>query len=152
MYLDEEIILLDQHADSMKDILLTVSEKFQMKGIVTDRFYEELILREELYPTGLPTTPFGIAIPHTDVEFVNKSQIGFVSLKEPVLFNIMGGEKEDKTEVSLIFVLAFSTVDGQIDVLQKLITMFQNQKIVKALKNCRSVAEFKEIMNIEGVN
>lgn len=70
-----------------------------------DSFAENVLKREEVFPTGLLINDVGIAIPHTDAEHVNDSQIAFMSLKTPVTFYEMG-TADKEISVSLIFMLA----------------------------------------------
>lgn len=98
-----------------------------------DSFAENVLKREEVFPTGLLINDVGIAIPHTDAEHVNDSQIAFMSLKKPVTFYEMG-TADKEISVSLIFMLALKEPHAQLEMLQKLITMFQKKRWFKSFK------------------
>ncbi|MFR0063869.1 MAG: PTS sugar transporter subunit IIA [Veillonella parvula] len=53
--------------------------------------------REKEYPTGLPSTPPGIAIPHANYEMVNKTTLAIATLKEPALFHNMERQQSSIT-------------------------------------------------------
>ncbi len=59
-------------------------------GHVRASYKEALLAREERFPTGLPTQVMAVAIPHTDVEHVERSFISVARLAEPVAFHEMG--------------------------------------------------------------
>lgn len=67
------------------------------------KFLDGITTREAEYPTGLEFNGIGFAIPHTDSVNVNKSQICFASLDEPVIFQDMT-DKSHNIEVNLVFI------------------------------------------------
>lgn len=80
---------------------LTQSEVFEEvyldllnKQLVTEAFLENLLEREENYPTGLDLSPVSeilpdIAIPHTESEFVRTTRIILIKLKNEIPFHNM---------------------------------------------------------------
>lgn len=59
-----------------------------------------------MFPTGLPTEPIGIAIPHTDAERVNRGASAVGVLPQPVVFTEMGCDDDSFVDVYAIVVLA----------------------------------------------
>lgn len=150
MLFDESVINFQINPSSQEELLSSLSDQLLEKGVVKDTFVTGIIDREKNFPTGLPVQPFGVAIPHTDNEHVVKEQIGFASLKEPVKFKIMGSDS-DYVNVSLVFILALKYPDKQLDMLQKLITLFQNEGVLNQLYECNEVDLFKEIMRTNNI-
>ncbi|MBO0437184.1 PTS sugar transporter subunit IIA [Vagococcus fluvialis] len=150
MLFDESVINFQINPSSQEELLSSLSDQLLEKGVVKDTFVTGIIDREKNFPTGLPVQPFGVAIPHTDNEHVVKEQIGFASLKEPVKFKIMGSDS-DYVDVSLVFILALKYPDKQLDMLQKLITLFQNEGVLNQLYECNEVDLFKEIMRTNNI-
>ncbi|MDT2746046.1 PTS sugar transporter subunit IIA [Vagococcus fluvialis] len=150
MLFDESVINFQINPSSQEELLSSLSDQLLEKGVVKDTFVTGIIDREKKFPTGLPVQPFGVAIPHTDNEHVVKEQIGFASLKEPVKFKIMGSDS-DYVDVSLVFILALKYPDKQLDMLQKLITLFQNEGVLNQLYECNEVDLFKEIMRTNNI-
>lgn len=151
MYFDKAIVLLQTDCTSKEELLQDMANRFLDHGLVNDDFAASILHRETVFPTGLPTRPFGIAIPHTDIDKVKTSQIGFASLKKPIAFNLMGGEKHQHIEVSLVFMLALNNSAGQLDVLQKLIELFQDEQVVSDLMECTTQSRFLAIMSNAGI-
>ncbi|MGY3702898.1 PTS galactitol transporter subunit IIA [Vagococcus martis] len=145
VFFDERIIVLNQEVSNREEGLEILSLLLQEKGLVTADFYENILKRESVYPTGLSINGYGVAIPHTDSEFVNKSQLGFLKLNKPVIFNEMG-TLDNEVEVNMIFMLALKEAHEQLSMLQQLITMFQNEQVMESLLNVVEEEEFLLIM------
>lgn len=103
--------------------------------------------REENFPTGLNLeSGVGVAIPHTDPEYVNKDQIGFISLNKPIEFKQMGSDTE-KVQVKMVFILCLKEAHKQLDMLQNLMTIFGNSQMVKNLYECKSKDKFLNLIS-----
>ena len=59
-------IYINVDVDNFEDLIYKLSLKLIETGDVLEEFPNEVIKREKVFPTGLPTNPFGVAIPHTD--------------------------------------------------------------------------------------
>ena len=103
-----------------------------------------MIAREKKFPTGLPTKPFGVAIPHTDAKWTNHNAICVGILKEPIDQIVMGTD-DTPVKVSIVFMLALGQSNKQLNILSKLMTVFQNQDTLKKVKSA-SDDEVKEIV------
>lgn len=108
------------------------------------------MLREKEFPTGLATDKYGIAIPHTDSKYVNRSQIEFVSLKSPVKFKNMGNASED-IEVTHVFMIAMSQPHEQADTLAKLMVLFLDEELMQRMYECSSKEEYESILKEKGL-
>lgn len=145
-YFSEEVILFNKYVSDKEEALKLLSDQLKDKDLVEDNFYRGIIEREKNYPTGLQVGDIGIAIPHTDSDKVKKAQLGFLSLKQPVIFKDMG-DANNEIEVSMIFMLALKDPDSQLTMLQKLIGLFQDKTLINRLKQCTEIEEFKMIMD-----
>lgn len=94
----------------------------------------EVVKREADFPTGLPTEPFGVAIPHTNPEFVFRNKVTIITLKKPITMKVMGSPSET-VEVSILFLLALGESNKQLNVLQKLMKIMSNQDLLNRIKN-----------------
>lgn len=151
MFFSEEIVFFNQSYNNKEDALKKLADEFLKKGLVKDTFFQAIIDREKVYPTGLSINGIGIAIPHTDGVHVIKPQIGFMSLKEPVIFKDMVDDQHE-IEVSTIFMLGLLKSEQQLDMLQKLVGLFQDEVLFKKVTACNNADELMCIMkeaNIE---
>jgi len=143
--LDQELALIELKADSKEEVLTLLGNQLQGKGFVKEGFVESVLKREASYPTGLPTQPYGVAIPHTDGNMVNESKIAFASLKNPVKFMAMG-QGDVAVEVKLVFMLALKNPEDQLETLQKLVGLFQNPETVSQLAGVKDAEELNELV------
>ena len=87
----------------------------------------------EKFPTGLPTLPVGVGIPHTDAKWVNQNSIMVGVLKKPIKMITMA-TVDDEIEVSIIFLLALGESNKQLNILQKIMTIIQDQELLKGIQ------------------
>lgn len=145
-YFNEMVVLLKQESKTREEALEILSNKLLEKKIVKSDFFKHVLQREKNFPTGLVMGDVGIAIPHTDSEYVCHSQIAFMSLKEPIVFYEMGSvDKEVK--VQLIFMLALKEAHEQLTMLQKLIETLQRKEVLEQLLKVETSDEFVRIIS-----
>lgn len=113
------------------DVLAYMGSKLIEKNYVKSTFIDSIIGREKEFATGLDVGFTGIAIPHTDSEHVNNPVIAVLTLDKPVTFKQMGDMQA--VEVSLICMLALKEGDVHIEMLQKLMQLFQKEEAIKKI-------------------
>jgi galactitol PTS system EIIA component len=150
VFFDKEISLFQAEFTSKEEALEKMADLLTAENLVEVDFKQEILVRESTFPTGLPTLPFGVAIPHTDPDKVKEQQIAFASLKKPVTFNMMGSSGEE-VDVRIIFMLALKNGEEHLGMLQRLIEIFQNQSIIKSLGNCSNQDELMTVLTSAGL-
>lgn len=133
--IDLENIFVDIEIDTFEELIKKISEPLIRKSDVSTVFIDEVIKREEHFPTGLPTSPIGVAIPHTNAKFVNNNKVTIATLKKPIYMNIMGGMDEELIPVSIVFLLALGESNKQLNILQKLMSILNKEDILTRIKN-----------------
>jgi PTS system galactitol-specific IIA component len=142
----EQVLLFHQDLKTQDEVFEDLNKKLLAKGVVNDEFLDAVKKREIKFPTGLQQeSGFGVAIPHTDPQFVNKNQIGFMSLDNPIQFRQMGSDTE-KVQVKMVFILCLKEAHKQLDMLQNLMTLFGDSKQIEQLYKCKSPDEFLKII------
>lgn len=142
--LNEELIMLNLDVVNREDVLREIGERLLNQGYVKKSFVDAIINREKDFSTGIQTKSIGVAIPHTDVEHVNRASIAIGILDKPVVFQNMGSE--DEIEVSIIFMLAIKEPEQQLTMLQKLVNIFQDEATLNSICNAKSKLEILTIM------
>ena len=142
--LKTECILIDIDAPSKEEILRQMAEKLYSLGYVKESYIQAIQDREASYPSGLPMEDLKIAIPHTDADHVNQSVICFARLDDNVEFSVMGAP-EMKIPVRLISMFALKEKKKIGDLLETLITTYQDNDVLKSLVDA---ADETEIYNI----
>ena len=150
MYFDQRLCIFHQKLETKEQLFRIMADKMLEAGCVRESYYDGITNREKEYPTGLYVNGTGFALPHTDSERVNKSQICFMSLEEPIEFEDMV-DKNHKIPVGLISMLAMKLPHEQAGTLQNLVALFQNKEKTEQLKKCSTEDEFMEILNASGI-
>lgn len=142
----EQAVLINQDVHLQEEALRLICLELENKNVVTSDFFQAILEREKVYPTGLSLSEnIGVAIPHTDPDKVKKNQMGFISLKRPVKFQQMGDDSKE-VEVTMIFVLCLKTSDDQLDMLQKLMQMFGDKDAMNQLIKIENQKEFYQTL------
>lgn len=140
MNVKPNLIIMDMEASTDEQALDILSNRLFEEGIVKKSYIAAVKAREVEYCTGLQFEEMGIAIPHTDAEHVNDGAIGIGILKQPVSFRFMG-MPEVSVHVEIIFMMAIKEAHTQIEFLQALMTIFQTEGRLKAIKDCKTAEE-----------
>jgi len=132
MFSKKIVELQNSDFNKKKEGLIYLAKKFVDKDLVTTDFPQQILSREEKYPTGLEYEDFGMAIPHADPEYVKTEQIAIMTLKEPILFQSMENANK-KVNVNMIFMLALKNPEGHLEILQELMSLLQDKETVDLL-------------------
>jgi len=117
------------------DAIALAAKPLLAQGCITEDFVEAAVERERTFPTGLPTK-IGVALPHTKAKYVLKESISIVTLKNTIVFAGMGNPKES-IPVQIVFLLAINNPEKQLKILQTIITIIQNEKMLKKIKDAK---------------
>lgn len=129
---DRNLIFRNIETNNRDEILQYIAGKMHALDYVKESYIQAVIEREKVFPTGLPTEAFGVAIPHSDVIHVNKAVIAVCILKNPIMFQVMGAAEEE-VQVKFIFMLAIDDPTKHIEMLNKLSVIFQNKEIMNEI-------------------
>jgi len=140
-----DLIISQLDAMNYQEIVQALGDKLQAFGYVKDSYVSAVIKREGIFPTGLPLGDINVAIPHTDVEHVNKPAIAVATLASPVAFGNMGDPSET-LEVSIVFLLAMKEPHAQVNLLQNLVETFQNPEVLQCLMGAIDPQEIEKIL------
>ncbi|CAM2982842.1 PTS galactitol transporter subunit IIA [Streptococcus agalactiae LMG 14747] len=145
--MDEELIVLQKEGlDTAQEALMFLAKRLVTKKVVKESFVEAVIEREAIFPTGLQFDGYGVALPHTDAEHVEETQIAVMTLEKPVTFTQMATVDQEVT-VQLIIMLAIKEAHSQVEMLQKLIQLLQDKALVQEILACRS-DQTKAVLNL----
>lgn len=145
--LNANCIQLDIAASDWKQAIQIACQPLIDHGFVSGEYPQDVIERELQWATGLPTEPFGIAIPHAlTAEHVQQAQIGVCRLVQPVLFRQSGGTPgEDDVACKIVFVLALKDPHAQLSLLQKLMAIISDETLLRALEEAESPCAFRDV-------
>ncbi len=126
------------HPVTRDEAILKLASILRELGYVKATFGQACVEREKVFPTGLPTEPFGIAIPHTDCEHVERGAIAVGVLPESVRFVEMGCLDDSFVDAHAIVVLAIADPEAVAAVLRELALAFQDGDFITALKQAKT--------------
>lgn len=135
-----------QNVHSYQEAIKKAGEALVSSNAVTSKFSQACIDREADFPTGLLLpSGRGVAIPHGDSSLVKKSSISILRLDNMVDFGLM--EDNSKTvSVNLLFNLALESGGEHINILRKIMSLFQDESFLDEftltdLKNAKKIFE-----------
>lgn len=121
--IESDLILLDVNATDAEDVIRLLCGKLEDLGYISPDHVYAILERERKSPTGLPTKPVCVALPHGEAEGVHESALAFARLRTPVIFQNMADSNE-ALHVKMVFLLVNSDPGNQIKALRKLSEMF----------------------------
>lgn len=142
----EELIFLDktfQHANEFFDFVYPV---LYNKGYIKASFLPAIKAREQTYPTALPTEPYVVALPHTDIEHVIKPFILVTRVKGCVEWHEMANN-DHVLNAHFIFLLGFTEKNGHINLLQTLMACFSEENFLQQLHDAKTCEQFIQLLN-----
>lgn len=143
--LKKECIIGMIEAPTKEKALRMMSERLLELGFVKESFVEAIQDREANFPSGLPMEDIKIAIPHTDADHVNQSVLCFARLSENVEFSVMGAP-EEKIPVRLVSMFALKEKKKIGDLLETLITTYQDNDVLQSLIDAKDENEIYDIL------
>jgi PTS system galactitol-specific IIA component len=141
--IQEGIVIKDSYS-SKEEFLNSISDYLIKEGYVTPEFKQEILKRENEFPTGLITRSINVSIPHSETEYVLKESIIIAVPPEKIKFNRMDIPDEE-IEVEAIFVLLLKEKERHITVLQQLAELLQWEELHK-IKYCSSNEDIEQLL------
>lgn len=140
--LKENLIFLNMKAEDNKEVLQIMGDAMIREEYGNQGFTEALLKREKDYPTGLDVDGIGVAIPHTDAEYVKKEGISIAVLDRPVEFDAMG-EENCQIPVKIVIMFTVAGKNKHIDRLLQILALIKDEKILQGLLKAKSKEDIK---------
>lgn len=141
----KDLVLLDKNFHSADQFFDFTFPILSNGGYVKDSFLTAIKYRESVYPTALPTEPYVVAMPHTDIEHVIKPFIFVTRVKSAVPWCEMANN-DNVLKANFIFLLGFIEKNGHIDLLQKLMSCFVNPSFLASLYQAKNTSEILKLL------
>lgn len=143
--LQEDLVDIYEGGD-FKKLIEFAAKKLINLEYVRSTYIKAIQQREQEFPTGLVTSSYGVAIPHTDPSHIKKPFIYVIKSEQPIKFGQMG-TIDEFVDVKYVFLLGFTKGADQLQLLQSLMTMFMNNHVMKELKEENNSQEILKIVN-----
>jgi PTS system galactitol-specific IIA component len=138
---DEKMMTVGAQAANTEEAIKLLGGMMAQEGFVEEAYWEDVYKREQTFPTGLPTQPVAIAIPHADPDRVIKSGIAIAVFQQPVKFRIMGSNEPDELDVPVVFMLALKDFKQQTAVIRDLLMLIQSKTIILDIHKAASTRD-----------
>ena len=132
-------------AGSRDEVLRLAADHLKQAGYVTDGFFQALLERENMFPTGICFGDTCVAIPHAEPGFVRKPVMLIMTLERPVRFVNME-DCEAEIPVEIVFVLAFTDSEKHLNVLQRLSALIRDSGMAAGLREAVDQEELREVL------
>jgi galactitol PTS system EIIA component len=143
---DQKMMRVGAKAANTKEAIKLLGTLMAQADFVEKAYWEDVYKREQTYPTGLPTQPVAIAIPHADPDRVIKSGIAVAVFNEPVKFRIMGSNDPDELDVPVVFMLALKDFKQQTAVIRDLLMLIQSKTIISDIYHAGSSKDIYHVI------
>lgn len=136
----ESCIDLSLSAETKEDAIRALAAMLEDQGFVDAEYAEDVVQREQEYPTGLIFPGIIIALPHSNPEHVKASAIAVGRcVKKPEFANME--DFSQKIKVDMVVLLAVKDPERHMAILNNLIGLFTLGDNCKALLECNSEAK-----------
>ncbi|NLH06639.1 MAG: PTS sugar transporter subunit IIA [Chloroflexi bacterium] len=144
--LHPEAIFVNLDAADSTAVITELGNRLLKLGAVKEGFVEATLAREASMPTGLPLMgEFNAALPHVDIEYVNRPALALATLTRPVIFKNMVNPDED-VPVSLVIMLALDQPKSQVEMLQEIAGLLQQPEAIDKLMQAGEPAQVLDIL------
>jgi PTS system galactitol-specific IIA component len=144
--LKPEHVLVDIAVEDAFSAIRMLNAPLVQSGDTSPEFAEDACARERTFPTGLPTQPVAVAIPHADPDHVQSSAFAVATLHSPVQFSQMGTDGSILLDVHAVFLLAIKETEKQVDMIAQLMKIIQNAPLLAAMMQAARPAELVELI------
>lgn len=128
----EDNVMLKSKAKNKEEVfkeILNISNKFNLKN---NLFLDSIIKREKMGSTSVYT---GISIPHCDPKYVNRSQLGIITLEKPIQWG------NNLIKVVLLIAITDEDLDITKDILISVYRKIEDKNFIEELWKSKSKEE-----------
>jgi PTS system galactitol-specific IIA component len=139
-------VLLDLNSQDSDGAIEALVSAMNKTGHVNLTYAQDVIEREKIFPTGLPTEPIPVAIPHSDPGQVLHSAVALAVLDQPVAFGLMGTDGTETVQAKIVILLAIKEQEKQVELLQQLIRVIQTGELLTQLIEAKDSGQTVDIL------
>ncbi len=143
----EKHILVGIEPGNAHEAIVALNNALVASGHTQPDFATDVWEREQTYPTGLPTQPLAVAIPHADPQNVNRTAVCLGVLKDPVKFPVMGTDGSQFLDAGIVFLLAIKEREKQVEMIRQLMALIQNPALLSSLAQAESPRQALELIH-----
>ena len=143
---DVNMMRVGAQAENADDAIRLLGEVMAEAGYVEETYWQDVLQRERNFPTGLPTQPVAVAIPHADPDHVIRSGIAVGVFSHPLTFCLMGSNQGETLQVSLLFMLALKDFKQQTQVIRDLLNLIQSGDLLVGISQAQTPCQIMDLI------
>lgn len=144
--IDKQLIVLGKNFSDYREAIRYGGELLYQSGYVKSTYTESVLEREEEFPTGIPTYPIPMAIPHTSSEHVNQSMFCMIVFNHPVDFRQMGNTDET-VSAEIMMMLAIDGSEEHLEFLSGVMGIFSEGSVMERIRFAKSKEDVCNVLS-----
>lgn len=148
--LSESLIVPSLAASDADGCIRALVRAMADEGHALPEYAEDVIRRERTFPTGLPTEPVAVAMPHADPDHLRRSCVAVGISGAGVPFGQMGTDGDVQVDARVIFLLGIKEREKQVDMIGELMDLIQNESLLASLAKARDAAAAWDLLRSQG--
>lgn len=143
-FLDLDLFKKNINSKTRLELFNEVGKILISKNYVKNSYIENIIERENIYPTGIMTSYCPVAMPHIDAKYSNVNTLFVITSEKGIEFE--DAEEDKNLYAKIIFGLIVKNHDEHIDFLVKISSIIQNVDLLENLYNAKNETEMKNLI------
>ena len=139
-----DLIYLNRDFSDREEMFNEIGTVLIEKGMVKPAYIEEILKREESFPTGIDLGYMQVAMPNVEAKHVNDNAMFVVTTKKGVEFE--NAEDDGIVNSKIIFGLIVKDSEKHLDFLMKLVELYQKEDVLKKIYDSNDVEEVMTIL------
>lgn len=150
MKLDRNLVTCSLSAIDQNDLFKQMTSKIVANGYAKEAFLQDLLNRENEFPTGLKVegVSYAFAVPHAYPKNVLKDGIAVATLTQPIPFKSMV-DPETTVDVEIVFMLASKDSQLHIKLLSDIVTLFKNPEFPQTIMQAKTAEQLAAYVESE---
>lgn len=143
-FLDQDLFVKNSNFKNQNSLFEQFGKILITKNYVTSDYVKAIKERERLYPTGITTSSYAVAIPHVDAKYSKTNTIYVVTSKNGIEFE--DSEEDRNIKAKIIFGIIIKNHDSHIDFLVQISKLIQDEILLKQIYIAKDSKEMKNIL------
>ena len=143
-FLDQDLFIKDSNLKNQNSLFEEFGKILINKEYVDFNYIAAIKEREKLYPTGISTSSYAVAIPHVDAKYAKVNTMYVITSKDGIEFE--DSEEDKDIKVKIIFGIIIKNHNSHIDFLVQISKLIQNENLLKKIYTAKDSKEMKTIL------
>lgn len=143
-FLDQDLFIKNSNFKNQNSLFEEFGKVLIIKEYVSSDYIEAIKDREKLYPTGISTSSYAVAIPHVDAKYAKTNTMYVITSKDGIEFE--DSEEDRNINAKIIFGIIIKSHDSHIDFLVQISRLIQDENLLEQIYTAKDAKEMKCIL------